>query len=70
MMTIAGIQLLTVHDVSIVDQSKPWSQIYLQTTYMLHKFAILLLNKSCTVHMTVFEIVVYRNDDNWIQLLT
>ena len=22
------------------------------------------------VHMTVFEIVVYRNDDNWIQLLT
>ena len=25
---------------------------------------------SSSVHMTVFEIVVYRNDDNWIQLLT
>ena len=26
--------------------------------------------KSCSVHMTVFEIVVHRNVDNWIQLLT
>ena len=30
----------------------------------------LLLRKSCSVHMTVFEIVVLRNVDNWIQLLT
>ena len=28
-----------------------------------------LLGKLCSVHMTVFEIVVYRTDDNWIQLL-
>ena len=27
---------------------------------------ILLMKKSCSVHITVFEIVVYRNDDNWI----
>ena len=26
--------------------------------------------KSCSVHMTVFEIVVHRNVDNWIELLT
>ena len=26
--------------------------------------------KSCSVHMTVFEIVVHRNVDNWTKLLT
>ena len=26
--------------------------------------------KSCNVYMTVFEIVVHRNADNWTQLLT
>ena len=26
--------------------------------------------KSCSVHTTVFEIVVHRNVDNWTQLLT
>ena len=26
--------------------------------------------KSCSVHMTAFEIVAHRNVDNWIQLLT
>ena len=30
----------------------------------------LLLRKSCSVHMTVFEIVAHCNVDNWIQLLT
>ena len=30
----------------------------------------LLLRKSCSVHMTVFEIVTHRNVDNWIQFLT
>ena len=31
---------------------------------------ILLLRNLCSVHMTVFEIVVNHNVDNWIQLLT
>ena len=30
----------------------------------------LVLRKSFSVHMTLFEIVVHRNVDNWIQLLT
>ena len=30
----------------------------------------LLLRKSCSVHMTLFEIALHRNVDNWIQLLT
>ena len=30
----------------------------------------LLLRKSCSVHMTVFEIVVHYNVDNWIKLMT
>ena len=30
----------------------------------------LILRKSFSVHMTVFEIVVHHNVDNWIQLLT
>ena len=30
----------------------------------------LLLRQSCSVHMTVFEIVTHRNVDIWIELLT
>ena len=30
----------------------------------------LIMRKSFSVHMTVFEIVVHHNVDNWIQLLT
>ena len=29
-----------------------------------------LLRKSYSVHMIVFAIVVYRNNDNWIQLIS
>ena len=30
----------------------------------------LLLRKSCSVHMTVFEIVAHRNVDNWTDNLS
>ena len=28
-----------------------------------------LLTKLCSIHMTVFEIVVHRNDDTWIRTI-
>ena len=37
---------------------------------MLVWINVRLLTKLYSVHMTVFEIVVHRNVDNWIQLLT
>ena len=39
-------------------------------TELVSKNLTLLPRKSCSVHMTVFEIVVHRNVENWIQLLT
>ena len=36
----------------------------------MNKSNFRLLRKLCSVHMTVFEIVVSRNVDNWIQSLT
>ena len=36
----------------------------------INKFVFRTLKKSCSVHMTVFEIVARHNVVNWIQLLT
>ena len=45
-------------------------QEYEPVTVLVGVHLILLLRKSCSVHMLVFEIVVHRNVDNCIQLLT
>ena len=40
-----------------------------QVTELLWINLTLLLRKSCSVHMTVFEIVAHSNVNNWKQLL-